>query len=67
MTDDLLALLNGDAAPEALLAELMPALGKALGSDRCVLFLRDPHTRRSRAIHAWQRKPEYALAREDKG
>lgn len=67
MTDDLLTLLNGDAAPEALLAELMPALGKALACDRCVLFLRDPHSRRSRATHAWQRKPEYALDREDKG
>lgn len=67
MTGDLLALLNGDAAPEALLSELMPALGAALACDRCVLFLRHPQTRLARATHAWQRKPEYALAREDKG
>ena len=28
---------------------------------------RDPHSRRARATHAWQRKPEYALARDDAG
>jgi GAF domain-containing protein len=67
MTDDLLTLLNSDAAPDDLLADLMPALGEALACDRCVLFLRDPHSGRSRATHAWQCKPEYALAREDKG
>jgi GAF domain-containing protein len=67
MTDDLMALLSGDAAPEDLLLDLMPALAAALDCDRCVLFLRDPHSRRSRATHAWQRKPEYTLNREDKG
>ena len=53
MTDDLHTLLNSDSAPENLLGDLMPALCDALDCDRCVLFLRDPHTRRSRATHAW--------------
>lgn len=67
MTDDLMLLLNSDAAPDEVLGDLMPALGQALVCDRCILFLRDPHGGRTRATHAWQRKPEYALAREDKG
>ncbi len=62
MTNDLLTLLDSDAEPDALLAALMPALGIALDCDRCVLFLRDPHSRRTRAPHRWQRKQEYAHA-----
>jgi len=67
MDEDLLALLNGGAAPEQMLAELMPVLGRVLDCDRCVLFLREPHSRRSRATHAWQRRPEFVLARPDEG
>lgn len=67
MTDELMALLDGEAAPDALLGALMPVLSKALDCDRCVLFLRDPGTQKSRATHAWARKPEFALAREDTG
>ncbi len=67
MTDDVHRLLNSGAAPDKLLGDLMPLLCKALDCDRCVLFLRDPHTRRSRATHAWERKPEYALTRVDYG
>jgi GAF domain-containing protein len=67
VTDELMVLLDGNAAPDALLGALMPALAKALGCDRCMLFLRDPGTRKSRATHAWARKPEFALAREDAG
>ncbi len=64
MTDDLRALLDGDAAPDALLGALMAALCEALDCDRCALFLRDPRSRLSRMTHVWQRRPEYALARE---
>jgi GAF domain-containing protein len=67
MTDDLQTLLNSDGAPEDVLDDLMPALCAVLDCDRCILFLRDPHTRRSRATHAWHSKPEFALAREDRG
>ena len=67
MTDELLALLESGAAPDALLGDLVRVLGRALGCDRCVLFLRDPHTRRARATHAWQSRPDYALARTDHG
>ncbi len=67
MTDELKALLESDAAPDELLGALMPALSKALLCDRCVLFLRDPHTRKSRATHAWARLPEFALARDEAG
>ncbi len=67
MTDDLHTLLNSAAAADKLLGDLMPVLCEALDCDRCVLFLRDPHSRRARATHAWERKPEYALARVDNG
>ena len=64
MTDDLRALLDGDDAPDELLGALMPALSAALDCDRCAVFLRDPASRLSRMTHVWQRRPEYALARE---
>ncbi len=67
MANDLFVLLESNAEPDALLSALMPALGIALDCDRCVLFLRDPHSRLSRAPHRWQRKPEFALARDDDG
>lgn len=67
MTDDLQALLVSRASTDARLDKLPAAYAAAIDCDRCVLFLRDPHTRRSRPTHAWQRKPEYALAREDRG
>ena len=67
MANDLLALLDSDAEPDALLSALMAALGMALDCDRCVLFLRDPHSRQARAPHRWQRKPEFALARANDG
>ncbi len=67
MSEDLQALLESGGAPDDVLGDLMPALGAALDCDRAVLFLRDPHSARSRATHAWHRKPEYALAREDRG
>ncbi len=67
MADDLVAVLESNAEPDALLSALMPALGIALDCDRCVLFLRDPHSRLARAPHRWQRKPEFALARDDDG
>ncbi len=67
MTEDLQALLTSGASPDALLDRLPAAYAAAIDCDRCVLFLRDPHTRRARATHAWQRKPEYALARDDAG
>ena len=67
MANDLLALLDSDAEPDALLDALMPALGIALDCDRCVLFLREPISRQARAPHHWQRKPEFALTRADDG
>ena len=66
MTGDLRALLDGDAEPDELLGALMPALSAALACDRCALFLREPESRQSRMTHAWQRKPEYALAHADR-
>ncbi|MFP6740474.1 MAG: GAF domain-containing protein [Alphaproteobacteria bacterium] len=67
MANDLVALLESDAEPDALLSALMPALGMALDCDRCVLFLRDPHSRMGWAPHRWQRKPEFALTCADAG
>jgi GAF domain-containing protein len=67
MTDELLALLDSEAAPDDLLGDLVRVLGAALDCDRCVLFLRDPRSRRARATHGWQSRPDYALARADQG
>ena len=67
MTEDLDALLASGASTDALLDRIPAAFAAAIDCDRCILFLRDPHTRRARATHAWQRKPEYALARDDEG
>lgn len=65
MPDDLHTLLNSDATPDKLLGDLMQVVCNALDCDRCVLYLRDPHTRLSGATHAWERKPEYALSRDN--
>ena len=67
MTEDLDALLASGATTDALLDRLPAAFAAAIDCDRCILFLRDPHTRRARATHAWQRKSEYALARDRDG
>ena len=49
MTEDLQALLASGASPDALLDRLPAAYAAAIDCDRCVLFLRDPHSRRARA------------------
>lgn len=40
------------------LPELMEAIAQYLNSDRCFLYLRDPHTRLGRVPFCWTRTPE---------
>ncbi len=56
------ALFEDESRPP--LDALMPALCRALGCERCLLFLRDPARRLSSCTHGWWAKPEHAFARE---
>ncbi len=67
MDQNLIALLDDWDSRDNPFGDLMALLGAALSCDRCLLFLRQPTTGLSRMTHAWMRKPEFALAREDKG
>ena len=57
---------NPDDAHQTLSA-LMAVLGQGLGCARCLLFLREPHTRKTRMTHQWVRDSEHAIARDDGG
>jgi len=67
MSDDVMAVFEQDAAPGDILQALMPALARALDCDRCLLFLRDPKTDRTRCAHRWAAEPDFALQRADDG
>ena len=67
MSDEVMAILDSDASPHEILTALMPALARALGCERCIMFLRDPKTDKGRAVHRWASRPDYALRREDRG
>jgi len=67
MHDAVMAVLETDETPGDKLQALMPALARALGCERCVLFLTDPETNRGRAVHRWASKPEFELQRPDDG
>ncbi|MDH3691556.1 MAG: GAF domain-containing protein [Gammaproteobacteria bacterium] len=58
---ELEAVVASDESVESKLSNLIVLLGEALRCDRCLLFLRDPRTRRSYNSHGWTRRPEYAL------
>ncbi|MBD2042050.1 GAF domain-containing protein [Microcoleus sp. FACHB-672] len=55
----LLKILENNSEPEAVFSALMPALGEVLQSDRCFLYLRDPHTRLGKVSYCWCRTPEF--------
>lgn len=57
---DIEALFQSESTPAALLEALMPAIGRALDCERCLLFLRDPLSRWSRLTHGWWDKAEHA-------
>ncbi len=67
MPDDipraLAALLDDDADPDDVLGRFVEAYAKAIGADRCVLFLYRPERRLCCRTHAWHARPEWALPR----
>lgn len=63
---DIEALFQSAATPAVLLEALMPAIGRALDCERCLLFLRDPLRCRSRMTHGWWDKAEHAYERAAK-
>ena len=60
---DLAALFEDTSDPDALIGCLMEVYGRAVGADRCLMFLYEPDKGLSRCTHAWQARPEWALAR----
>ncbi len=60
---DLAALFADASDPDALIGCLMEVYGRAVGADRCLMFLYEPGKGLSRRTHAWQARPEWALAR----
>jgi len=67
MDQDLIALLDGWDDRDDPFGDLMAVLGKSLDCDRCLLFLRQPATGLSRMTHGWSKKPQFELARDDRG
>jgi len=64
---DLKALFEDTSDYDAVMGRLMEVYGKAVSSDRCLLFLYNWDRNLSRCTHAWEAKPEYALHRRDAG
>ncbi|MBD2446239.1 GAF domain-containing protein [Nostoc sp. FACHB-152] len=44
--------------PDAILSNLMPALGEVLQCDRCFLYSRNPETKFGRVSHCWRRNQD---------
>ena len=59
---ELRALFADDAGGDAVLARLVEVYGRAVGADRCVLFLYQPEEKLAAMTHTWQARPEWALA-----
>jgi len=57
--ESLVALFEADHPLETRLQDLMPLLCQVLSCDRCLLFLRDPVTRRSACPFGWWSRSEY--------
>ncbi len=54
LPDEIVQILNQSQPPIALLAALMPAIGKFLQCDRCFVYLRDPQTRMGGVPFCWR-------------
>jgi GAF domain-containing protein len=67
MHEDIIALFASGRSVDEILQELMRAYGTALDCDRCLLFLRDPASTKSKMTHQWVRRPDYAFQRPDRG
>ncbi len=64
---ELEAVFAGDASGDEKMTKLMQELCDALNCDRCLLFLRDPDTRKGRCTHGWETDPGFAFDRPDDG
>ena len=64
---ELEAVFAGDASGDEKMTRLMQVLCDALDCDRCLLFLRDPDTRKARCTHGWETDPGFAFDRPDDG
>ena len=64
---ELKAVFEADTADDAKMGDLMKVLCDVLDCDRCLLFLRDPDSRKSRCTHGYETDPSYALDRPDDG
>jgi GAF domain-containing protein len=51
-------ILTPARTPEAILSELMPAIGEYLACDRCFVYLRNPQTRWGGVPFCWRKNPD---------
>ena len=60
-------LFEGTTDADATLTALMQVLGEGISCERCLLFLREPHSRKTRMTHQWVLAAERAIGRDDAG
>jgi len=58
---------EAQTSDDETMARLMRVLCDALDCDRCLLFLRDPETRKTRCTHGHETEPRFAFDRPDEG
>lgn len=61
------AVFDSSASGDDKMARLMEVLCDVLACDRCLLFLRDPETRKTRCTHGYETDPGFAFDRPDEG
>jgi GAF domain-containing protein len=64
---DLKSLLEEGGSDDVLLTRLSERYARSISADRCILFLRNPDDRRSKATHEWVRAPRFRFRRGDRG
>jgi GAF domain-containing protein len=55
LPESIAQIFERDRTPEAVLSELMPAVGKYLECDRCFIYVRDPQTRWGGVPFCWRK------------
>ena len=56
-------LFDASIDSDTALTGLMEVLARGLSCDRCLLFLREPHSRKTRMTHQWAASPEHEVSR----
>jgi len=64
---DLQTLFEQPEPLEESFGRLMEHYGRAIGADRCLLFLYQPVAKLARCTHQWVARPEWAFNRPDAG